>query len=128
MKLRIKGNSIRLRLTQDEVACFGRQGAVRDSISFDPSGRDALIYSLEICSSCLAPEADFSGNNIRVKVPEKIAREWVGTGLVGFDNRAQPSGNTSLDILVEKDFQCLHKRPNEDESDNFPNPLADKTL
>lgn len=124
MKLRVKGNSIRLRLTQGEVDRFREKGVVREITAFDLSGTRQLIYVVESCDSCQSPEASINNNIITVKVPVETAREWTETDLVGFDNGLDPEEEDSLYILVEKDFQCLHKRPHEDESDHFPNPLA----
>lgn len=125
MKLRIKGNTLRLRLNQEEVNAFKEEGSVRSVTSFDLSGTRQLIYMLEKCSDCEKPQASFSHNMIVVKVPEALAVEWTDTDRVGFHNDEDPEGGSSLYILVEKDFQCLHKRPHEDESSNFPNPLAE---
>ncbi len=45
MKLRIRGNSVRLRLTRGEVEDFDREGRVEDAAQFGPGAR--LAYALE---------------------------------------------------------------------------------
>ncbi|WP_224488617.1 DUF7009 family protein [Robertkochia flava] len=125
MKLRIKENTLRFRLSQGEVTEFKEQGTVRSITSFNLSGAQQLIYVLQRCESCDLLQATFSQNMIVVNVPAATADEWTDTNLVGFNNEVDAKDPSDLFILVEKDFQCLHKRPNEDESDNFPNPLAD---
>ena len=108
MKLRIRGNSIRLRLTRSEVEEFGRTGKVEEKVDFGP-GMRKLKYALEECQD----------DRIRVSVPAEQAREWVRSESVGFE-----SSGGGLRILVEKDFSCLNERPGETEEDTFPNPKA----
>lgn len=124
MKLRIKGNTIRLRLTQGEVDEFRVHGKVSDQLNFGGGSPAILHYILERHPEIKELTAVFTVDAITVQVPEITARAWVDTDQVGFDNRETDRRLPEPYILVEKDFQCLHKRPHEDESDHFPNPLA----
>jgi hypothetical protein len=134
MKLRIKGNSIRLRLTQTEVEIFGREGRVADRVQFGP-GR-ALTYVLARDAQARTPVAEYYSDELTVLVPEAIAAQWVASQDVGFRGEIQLAaaatdagtgpGEDTLRILVEKDFHCLVPRPHEDESDHYANPLAAK--
>lgn len=117
MKIRINGNFVRLRLGQSEVKNFSAQNQIGDSILF---GSRSLTYQLVRSEEYDQVGVDFDGSKITVQVPENVAQNWTDTELVGFENADQ----SEVRILVEKDFQCLHKRPGEDESDNFPNPKA----
>ncbi|MEP2023791.1 MAG: hypothetical protein ABJH98_03835 [Reichenbachiella sp.] len=116
MKIRINGNFVRLRLSQSEVDNFSENNRVGDAINF---GSHSLTYQL-LSSNQKEVSVDFDGSHITVQVPIDLSKQWTETDLVGFENADQ----TNVRILVEKDFQCLHKRPGEDESDNFPNPAA----
>jgi len=117
MKIRIKGNSLRLRLSQSEVKEFASNGLVSDSISF---GNSKLIYTLESVDTQNV-KAEFHKENITVSVPKEIAKEWAETDRVGFEEFQAIDYNEKLYLLVEKDFQCLIPRK-EDESDLFENP------
>ena len=119
MKLRIKGNSLRLRLTQSEVAQFAEKGEVVESIGFGNAAQ--LDYALRQSDS-EEIRAQFGSNRIEVIIPKKIAENWTTTDQVGFENEVPINEEDSLSILVEKDFNCLKPRPNEDETDMFPNP------
>ena len=123
MKLRIKGDSIRLRLSQSEVNRFAESGEVQDEIRFGPGS--ALTYRL-----CMEPEvpalaATFASDRIIIRVPTTLATTWANTDQVGMEHNA-PTGSDgqTLRILIEKDFQCLTVRPGEDESDNYPHPTG----
>lgn len=121
MKLRIHENSIRLRLTQKEVAHFQRSGRADTTIRFAP-GR-TLSYSIERHQNAPEVSATFEGNAIRVVIPVDVAIQWTDSDDVGIQ-ASQPIGeDLRLELLIEKDFQCLH-RTAEQEPDAYPNPLA----
>jgi hypothetical protein len=60
-----------------------------------------------------------------VRLPEDRIREWATGSEVGIEAE-QPAGSTStLRILIEKDFKCLHQDDANENNDTFPNPAAD---
>ena len=123
MKLRIKGDSLRIRVTQGELDDLTTQGRVEESIHFAP-GR-ALAYRLSVDPKASQLTAHFDRDVIEVRLPEKSAREWSSTNMVTLENTQSQDG-VDLKIFVEKDFACLAPRENEDESDNFENPTVGK--
>lgn len=121
MKLRICENSIRLRLTQKEVAHFQRSGRADSTIRF-AAGR-TLSYSIEQHQNAPKVSATFEGNAIRVVIPADVAIQWTDSDDIGMQ-ASQPIGqNFQLELLIEKDFQCLHRSVEQD-PDAYPNPLA----
>jgi len=126
MKLRINGNSLRLRLTQSEVAEFAETGKVADRIEFGGELNRFLSYAVIAESGAEKVSAKFEDGGISVIIPQTIADEWSQTEQTGIrGEQLLPSGKT-LRILIEKDFACLTPRPEEDESDNFPHPKSEK--
>lgn len=119
MKLRLKGNSIRLRLTRGEVARLAGGGVVQERVEFGDGGR-ALLYGVELTSASDNVTAEFVADRIRVAIPAAVAGEWARSDEVGI--YAKPDG---LAVSVEKDFVCLKPRAEEDESDMFPQPNPD---
>ena len=113
MKLRLHGNSIRLRLNRDEVAEFAETGRIQDAIHF--SGGAKLAYTLQTSTEAAAARVLFEGDTIRITVPADDAQDWARSDRVGISALDQ-----QLSILVEKDFQCLH----EPDPKAFPNPDA----
>jgi len=93
MKIRIKGNSVRLRLTKTDVEIFNKEGECKESTEF---GSKKLHYSLQVKTGISTLEADFVGDVITVYFPESEKQTWA-------------------------DFTCLDNTI-EDQSDNFPNP------
>jgi hypothetical protein len=119
MKIRIKDNSIRYRLTKTEVDNFGKTGHLESKTEFLNGA--AFYYSLEKKKDITDLEASFSNNRISILVPEKIAEEWITTDIVGFDHKMKTGDDKELFLLIEKDFVCLD-HTFEDQSDNYPNP------
>jgi hypothetical protein len=120
MKLRIKGNSIRLRLLKSEVEKFGADGRISEQTLFGPT---TLSYTLAMSPESEKINAEFGDGEIRIFVPEGAARAWVTNGQVGFEAE-QPAGDEVLAILIEKDFVCLDRPDDPDRHDAFPNPNA----
>ena len=126
MKLRIKGNSIRLRLTQTEIQEFQEKGVVQEVVKFGISPHTQMHYIIQKTQANKI-NATFDANKIIVNIPNPIAQKWVTTNQIGFESRMKINDEEELFILVEKDFQCLQPREQEDESELFPNP-AEGTL
>lgn len=121
MKLRIRGNSIRLRLSQQNVKVFGEEGRVEDSIQFGAAAGGKLTYALAT-ADVKKLKSEFKDNTLTVFVPNELAKIWVESQLVGLEHLDSTTENDQVRILVEKDFKCMHVRINEDESDSFPHP------
>ncbi len=119
MKLRIKGDSLRLRLSQGEMRALAEQGEVEDRVSF-PGGA-ALRYRLRVDNKNLYISADYKSNLIDILVPRVQAERWFRTDLVTL-SASQSLGAGELRLILEKDWACLTPREGEDESDNFPHP------
>ena len=121
MKLRIKGPTLRLRLTQGETRALLEEGVVEERVPFAPGV--SLVYRLRRAAAAPEITASFRNGVVEILVPERAAREWCDTNLVTLAHeQALPEG--SLRITLEKDFACLAPREGEDESDNFPHPEA----
>ncbi len=123
MKVRIKGDSIRLRLSQSEVQRFGEEGKCVDRIRFGP--RQQLIYSLQVFDEEKVGVC-YAENEVSIWVPKEMAKLWVNTEQVGISATQQideQQADKVLTILIEKDFACLVPRSGEEDSDTFPNPL-----
>lgn len=120
MKLRIKGDSLRLRLTQGEVRALVDSGVVEDRVRF--GGGAQLVYRLRRDAAAKSVSAAFASNVVEVRLPESSALSWARSNEVTLAGAQPAAADSELRIAVEKDFACLTVREGEDESDNFPNP------
>jgi hypothetical protein len=120
MKIRIKGNAIRLRLSKSEVESFGEKGYLEEITEF---GNSSLVYALQSKVEMSEINATFEGNKVTITMPESLKKEWVESQKIGFENKMDIGLGKQLLLLIEKDFVCLDNTL-EDQSDNYPNPNA----
>lgn len=122
MKLRIKGNSVRMRLTRSEVAQFAETGKFEESSFFGPSADDRLTYAIERSDSD-SLSAAFRDGKLTVLIPADTGIDWTETETVGIEGDIPIGSNGELHILIEKDFVCL-TRDDEDPNENYPHPKS----
>lgn len=119
MKLRIKGNSVRLRLSKTEVDQIASVGMVQEQTIF---GDDVFTYQL-LKKNTKQVRAVLENNCLTVYIPDAFADKWAGNNVTGIDNKAGDGSLPQLYILIEKDFKCIDNSE-EDQSDNYDNPKA----
>ncbi len=118
MKLRIKGDSLRLRLSRSEVARLAEHGSVTETTHFAPG--NTLGYAIEVGDGQAGLTARFENGGIAITAPAALVKTWAADDEVGLYGEAQTSSG-SLIIAVEKDFACLD-RDDAENADTFPNP------
>ena len=119
MKIRIRGNSVRIRLSQSELHLFENEGYLQDTTDF---GSNVFTYALKkVVGENL--NADLSNNTITVTVPEQLMENWCSTNLTSLEHHLPVNENSYLYILLEKDFKCIDSPVTEDQSDYFDNPV-----
>ncbi len=117
MKIRIKDNAVRYRLTQSEVKQFCETGKV---VAFTPFPEGQLRYQV-IQDEIDTLSAIFENGTVTLRVPTHLAQDWHLNEIVGFQEEQPLENGTVLNLLLEKDFVCLDNTM-EDQSDNYPNP------
>jgi len=80
-----------------------------------------MNYSLE-WSEDESFDACFVAGNIHAFVGHSAGKKWLDEGEVSIDHKITLADGSPFRLLVEKDFQCLSERKEEDESDMFINP------
>lgn len=117
MKIRIHGNSVRVRLSKTEVGKLENEGYLEETTDFGPA---QLGYAVRK-SGVTELQARFEHHKITLEVPEKLLAGWAANNTVGFEGNMPLSDGSSLFMLIEKDFKCLDN-VHEDQSDNYDNP------
>ncbi len=118
MKLRIKSNSLRIRLTKTEVSTLANNGYLEEHTHFF---NNRFVYALQAVDNITELSASLDNNKITFLVPKTFTTDWPGNDVVGIDTKMQVTANETLYLLLEKDFVCLDETT-EDQSDNFENP------
>jgi hypothetical protein len=121
MKLRIRGDTIRLRLKRGEVDQIAAGISVVEETHFPDS---VLTYRLDV-SADSDISASLDNASLVVSLPESLVSDWAATDEVSLSAEQKVSGTGSLSLLIEKDFGCIepgHHRDGEDDEDTFPHP------
>ena len=120
MKLRIRGNSVRLRLTRPEVEQLLTTGAVEERTCFADGG--ALGYRVMADAAVSEPGVAFRDGVVTVRLPPAAVERWGRATVVGLEHATPLRNGGELRLLVEKDFACLNPARGESEEGAFPNP------
>lgn len=126
MKVRIKGNSVRLRLLQSEVSRIAEGKKVEESTHFN--FKQILTYTLTVSHNINEPKAEFKNGRLRIWLPIEDAKNWAMSNEVAIESYQEVGNGEKLHILIEKDFKCLSTDILDDQSDNFPHPQEDKLI
>lgn len=123
MKLRLLDDSIRLRLSRGEVAAADERGVVEGQTRF-PDG-SVFRFALEALQHGAGARAAFADDRMMVQLPASEISAWArDDSAVSIRGELELPDGGALKLLIEKDFQCLAPRGDEDQSDLFQNPQA----
>ena len=122
MKLRLRENSIRLRLLQSEVIQLREIGDVSETIVFGINPTDNLTYSLRISAEASEISAHKTDNQIEIFLPLLTAENWADSTEVGLYSEQEVGDLATLKIIIEKDFVCVDRPLDADNADAFPHP------
>jgi len=120
MKLRITSNSLRLRISQSDLARFMQSGQIEETIHFAADAAAQLSYALEQSDTAREISLVYQPQSVTVSIPSAAARDWAGGNRVGIYGDVDV-GIYKLTVTVEKDFACLDGT-NRENIDTFPNP------
>ena len=66
--------------------------------------------------------AVFARNDICIEMPRSVAMEWAEGEAVGVNHLQDGGGGRRLEILIEKDFECLEDPMGGAGEELYPNP------
>lgn len=118
MKIRIKGNSIRLRLTKTDIQSLKDKGIVEEKTILGAT--EIFRYSLVVDPNSAAISASFQNDKITVFLSQKEIEILTKTDEITVSGVQVNGDEKGLFLLVEKDLQCLDTT-SEDQSDMYEN-------
>lgn len=121
MKLRIKENSLRFRVSRSDLARLMQIGKIEETIRFAPEPDATLTYALECSSAQKEMSVRYRAQKVTVLLSLEDARRWSEGDEVGLYCACDFGDGEVLEIMVEKDFACLDGTDAGNE-DTFPNP------
>lgn len=122
MKIRLRENSIRLRLLQTEVRQLREIGNVSETIIFGVNPTENMTYALRVSEEAREIRAQMTEHQIEVFLPLQTAENWVDSETVGLYAEQKIGDLATLEIAVEKDFVCLDRPEDADNANGFPHP------
>jgi hypothetical protein len=121
MKLRLHAQTLRLRLSPQDVDAIVGGADLQQSIPIDPdSATLSWVISLSDVPTLQIRQVD---NQLQFLIPRLDGIAWAADdSAVGlYAQQRAPDGST-LDIAIEKDWACVQPSAEEDESDTYPRP------
>ena len=116
MKLRFRGNTVRLRVNRREADTLASGAPLEESVAFP--GDTRLMYALETRNE-EAPGASFERNVIRISAPLAKVENWARGDEIGLYFDLAANGAT-LKIAIEKDLECVDGPIEERDPEAFP--------
>lgn len=120
MKLRIKGDSLRLRVTPSEMSRLLQSGRIEETIHFSLESDAKLTYALMLAAQDGGIALRHLPHEIAVVISSALAYAWADGEQVGIYGAVNTAAGL-LELAIEKDFACLDKNDGENE-DTYPNP------
>ena len=124
MKLRLKGDSLRLRVARSELARLAAGESIVECVHLAPGPAGTLRYMLAVDPQSLAAAVCFVNCEIQVRLSRQQFACWNDEAETGIYVSLHIEGSKTLDLVVEKDFACLDRRE-EENADTFAHPTAD---
>jgi hypothetical protein len=121
MKLRIKDNTLRLRVSRSDLERLLASGRIDATIHFAPAQEAKWTYALEHRFEAVAASLEYKTTEIIIVLPSAQTQAWAESEQVGIYETYALGQNEFLNLLVEKDFACLDLS-DADNDDTFPNP------
>ena len=120
MKIRILDNAIRLRLDRSELDDIAAGQALTASTHL-PGGQ---VFGYQLTAAANASDAVFDGSTIVLRIAQATLLAWAADEHQVGIRESLPTAEGNLELLIEKDFECLEPRSGEDRSNRFANPKA----
>ena len=126
MKLRIKGDSLRLRVSRTELARLLNGERIEETIHFSADEDAKLRYGLGSDPDVSQTTVRYARNEIAVTLNRSAVEAWGDESQTGIYEKILIGSQRLLEVAVEKDFGCID-RSAEDNEDTFANPLVGET-
>lgn len=125
MKLRIKGDSLRLRVTRAELARLLNGERIEDSIHFSSAPDVHLTYALRSAEQSIPVRIECVPQAIVVLISKEQLRFWSNDSEVGIYGSIELGRGSSLEVLIENDFACLD-RSDEENTDHLQTQMRER--
>ena len=106
MKIRIRGNTIRIRLEEDEISKISNGETVVNTTVFSPL--DRLIFSISKWNLSVFG-AEMKDGATLISIPSELLESWSPNSEFSIEGVIENGLERGLKILFEVDLPCEHK-------------------
>ena len=119
MKLRIHGQSIRVRVDRRDLEQLLHEGRVTDEAAFGDEPDRCISCLLEIAGPPDSlPSVDYHRGRFVIQLGRDTANDWRNSDQVGFKT-TRDEGGRMIRLTLEKDFACLDRAVGEEREDAY---------
>ena len=102
MKLRLERDTVRLRLSPNEMELLKADKIVAEKISI--SSENEFSYSIQIDNHLNTCFIDFKNNSLKISVPNAIADKWMNSNQIGIKEMIMVENGKATNLIVEEDL------------------------
>jgi hypothetical protein len=124
MKIRFRKDTVRYRLDKMDINRLDEEGFCEEKTAILPGD---IIFSLSI-SEDNNKSISFEPPYLKLEVPAASMDPVIEGDQVGFECNIQGTGDSVVEVLVERDFKCLTEDRGKEDAHAFEHPLADSSL
>jgi hypothetical protein len=106
MKIRIKGNTIRVRCTNDEISKIASGETVVNTTVFSPI--DRMVFSISQWNLSVFG-AELKSSTTHISIPSELLISWTPNSELSIEGVVENGLEPGLKILIEVDLPCEHK-------------------
>ena len=117
MKIRIRNNSVRFRLTKSEVSKLASTGSIQSTTELAEKN---FIYGVNSKTNIEMMSIAFEANRIVLTVPYNFLADWPFNDTIGLYGEQLNNNGSATILTLEKDFVCLDVTV-ENQSDTYEN-------
>lgn len=102
MKLRLEKETVRLRLSPDELRKLKSEKTIVEKISVSKENR--FSYSIQIADHHETCYMDFKDNSLEVSIPNTLADKWMNSNQVAIKETIDTDSGETIVLVIEEDL------------------------
>ncbi len=119
MKIRIRENTLRFRLTQEEVATLRDGEALESRTEFGAAPEQQMVWRVQVGTGT---ELTYNAGITSLAIPRESWLEENLDGDDGMQSTVPLDGGREIHVTVERDYRCLAPRDPAEDAGSFPHP------
>lgn len=102
MKLRLEKETVRLRLSPDEIRKLKSENTIAEKISI--SKVNGFSYSIKISEHHETCSMDFRDNSLEVCIPDTLADKWLNSKQIAIKETVETDRGNIIVLVIEEDL------------------------